>query len=74
MSEDNIHFTNWNELLLYVQEELPVYYKAPMNFRAVQVKVKLVRGGNIRVYPPSNDCDPFTADEKHLMRFQKKAK
>lgn len=48
-----------------------VMYRAPLDYRPRQVTIQ---GGaknktRVRVYPPTNNCDPFWADATHLDRF-----
>lgn len=52
----------------------PVWYKAPLDYRARRVRiVKVYKNGKIRIDPMSRDADNFTADRGHLDRFQKHA-
>lgn len=71
-------FETWPTLLAHVRACLPVYYQAPMDPRPVRVRVQFLGSRfltgeykQIRVFPPSHDCDPFTADAGHLDRFRR---
>ena len=63
-------FTSWAQLLDHVRAEYPLYYHAPMDYRAAQVSAVLRKDGKLRVTPTYTDADPFTADQGHLGRFR----
>lgn len=62
-------FASWADLLSYIRGGGMVAYQAPLDYRPIAVRVK-VRGSAVRVYPPTSDADPFTADAAHLPRFR----
>lgn len=65
-------FRDWPTVLQHIRAGHPVWYHAPMDRYPVPVRAT-VRGRDaktVRVYPPSTDADPFTADAKHLDRFR----
>lgn len=64
-------FDTWDQVLAHVANHYSVWYHAPLDVRPVRVSVTL-RGAKLRVYPPSNDADPFTADASHLERFRRR--
>lgn len=67
-------FATWDAVLAHVAAGLPVWYYAPLDYRATRLgssEVRVMRGAKIRIRPPSRDCDPFTADAGHLDRFRK---
>ena len=67
-----IIFNTWSELQAHIAAGLPLWYQAPMDYRPVHIEaVLLPRTGNIRVFPPTDDADPFVADVDHLPRFRR---
>lgn len=70
MANDFQTFDTWRDVLVHVIAGSPIYYQAPLDARPVLVRVQLTRGNKVRVFPPSTDCDPFTADAGHLDRFR----
>ena len=64
-------FATWADLLDHVGSEYPLYYHAPMDYRAAQVSAVLRKDGKLRVTPTYTDADPFTADQGHLGRFRR---
>lgn len=70
----NDTFNTWEEVLEYAKTHIgqSMRYKAPMDLRAVTVKiVKVAKDGKIRLNPWSKDADAFTADAGHLDRMRK---
>lgn len=67
-----IPFATWAAVLEHVGAGKATWYQAPLDTRAVRVRVGLRRRGTrVRVTPPGGDCDPFTADAGHLDRFRR---
>lgn len=69
-------FDNWAEVLDYCRTYGRVFYKAPMSPFAIKVPVRVKpRGRTVRVMVTirEHDCEPFTADSKHLERFLRHA-
>ena len=64
-------FATWADLLDAVGAGYPLYYQAPMDYRAAQVSAVLRKDGKLRVTPTYTDADPFTADQGHLGRFRR---
>lgn len=64
-------FSTWAELLDHISGEYPLFYHAPLDFRPRRVSAVARRDGKLRVYPLTNEADPFTADSAHLDRFRK---
>ena len=69
MAEFNT-FVTWSGVLGHVRAGGAIYYQAPLDFRPVLVRCHAFKNGKIRVYPPTRDADPFTADSGHLDRFK----
>lgn len=66
-------FPTWNEVLAYVREGKPVYYKAPMDVRPVRVLASVRgKGQKVRVATGAEAGD-FWADAGHLNRFFRRA-
>lgn len=63
-------FETWDAVVSHVAAGLPIYYHAPMDVRPVWVRCEVRARQRIRVFPPSPDADPFTADASHLDRFR----
>ncbi len=71
-------FPSWSALVGAVARGERIFYHAPLDARPVLVRCEL-RGRNprtfkVRVFPPSRDADPFTADTGHLDRFKRLVK
>jgi hypothetical protein len=66
-------FATWAEVLAHVQAGNETWYHAPLDILPHMVRTELRRGGKVRVFPWSRDCDPFTADAGHLNRFRRMA-
>ena len=81
-TDEYLSFATWRDVLVHVQASKPIFYQAPLDFRPVRVRVLLHRHARrgtqgivlsatvLRVYPPTNDADPFFADARHLDRFR----
>ena len=68
-------FASWAQLLDHVRAGYRLYYQAPMDYRPVMVNATIrPKDGNLRVYAPFTDSDPFTADAGHLARFRREGK
>lgn len=85
-AHDNlVPFHSWKDVLEYANSGAPLYYKAPMDTRAVRLSPRKEQGQEavyeahartIRIWPygstgrgRSRTADPFTADAGHLDRF-----
>jgi hypothetical protein len=64
-------FSTWDALLTHIRAGGAVAYQAPLDVRPIRVRVVAQSGGRLRVYPPTSDADPFTADPGHLPRFRR---
>jgi hypothetical protein len=62
-------FATWRDVLVHIQAGRPIYYHAPLDVRPVAVRCQLTKGNKVRVFPPTADADPFTADSAHRARF-----
>ncbi len=77
-------FDDWASVLAHVQAtghdvttgrvkltHATLYYLAPLDTRPsmVGVQARGERPSKLRVFPPTNDCDPFWADKGHVDRF-----
>lgn len=83
--ENLIPFHSWKDVLAHAKKGAPLFYKAPMDHRAVRLSPRKEQGQEavyeahartIRVWPygstgrgRSRTADPFTADSGHLDRF-----
>lgn len=65
-------FESWSHLLDAIKAGYTIYYHAPMDFRPHVVQVVVRRDGKLRVTSVFSNADPFTADENHLYRFERK--
>jgi len=63
-------FESWEDLLMHVAAGLSIWYHAPLDVNPVRVRAEIRSRMKVRVFPPSRDCDPFTADRGHLDRFR----
>ena len=64
-------FDSWAEVLNWCGTGAPIFYHAPMDYRPARVQVHVYKNHKVRVYPPTNDADAFTADAGHLSRFRR---
>lgn len=64
-------FPTWNALVGAVGRGEAIWYQAPLDARPVRVRCELRARSKVRVFPPTRDADPFTADAGHLERFKR---
>lgn len=66
-----IPFTSWDDVLVHATAGKELWYRAPLDRAARQIRVVRVskRARTVRVDPLTSDADNFTADEDHLGRF-----
>ena len=65
-------FDNWAQVLIHVGKGLPIYYHAPMSYRACKVRCKVTSRFNVRVmaHEVDREADNFSAGPAHLSRFK----
>jgi len=63
------------EVIAHLRAGRPLYYKAPLSYRAVRIDNVARPFGKNRIYIRADrldrDSDPFTADAGHLDRFRR---
>jgi hypothetical protein len=68
-------FSSMLEVIAHLRAGLPLYYKAPLSYRAARIDNVARPFGKNRIYIRANlldrDSDPFTADAGHLDRFRR---
>lgn len=64
-------FDSWKQVREHVNAGLPTYYQAPLDSYPRRVTAYARTNGTIRVFPPTKDCDPFSANRDHLPRFRR---
>ncbi len=65
-------FDSWADVLAAASQGVRLFYHAPMDYRPVAITTASAGGkarNKIKVFPPTNDADPFVADAGHLDRF-----
>ena len=67
-----VPFASWEAVQAHIRAGLAVYYQAPLDFRHSLIDARLFKNGKIRVRPPTNAADPFTADRGHFDRFRRR--
>lgn len=67
-------FATWTELIAHIRKGAPLYYHAPLDYRPVLVRARILNFETVRIFPPDlREADPFIADPDHLPRFKKEA-
>jgi len=71
-SQNLVCFDSWSDVVAAATRGDRLWYAAPLDARAREVRVKRVyKSGKLRIDPVSNDADAFTADAGHLSRFRR---
>lgn len=66
-----VSFKTWSEVRDHAARGGRLWYHAPLDARAREIRVvKVFKNGKIRIDPMSSEADNFTADEGHLDRFR----